>query len=370
MGKKIVYIASYKNRRKEQDVGVINKINGHIKQFRKAGFDVTLLSPKTKNVKKLNKLLIACNLFDSMYKWNQINIDKYTYAVYIRYIRIDWPFICFLKYIKQINSNIKILIEFPTYPYKNLINAHKSEYIKDIIFNKFLKDYVDNVILVTNDYSQIFGIKVKSLANGVDYSDISVKSVVSCDNSINLIAVATMKPWHGYDRLIEGLNIYYRTKNKRKIYLHLVGKGSEIPYYKKLVEQYDLKDVVRFHGNMYGKKLNALYDECDIGIGALAMHHISPTLISGSLKIKEYAAKGLPFVISGACDMENEFTKSYILHVSQNDKPVKIDEIANFYDSIYKKDTDVNSKIRIAFQNYCDINVLFDLFLKQVELQA
>ena len=67
--------------------------------------------------------------------------------------------------------------------------------------------------------------------------------------------------------------------------------------------------------------LHNLFDRCDMGIGSLGRHRSGIQHIK-TLKNREYAARGIPFIYSETdTDFEN---RPYILKVPANEAPVNI----------------------------------------------
>ena len=96
---------------------------------------------------------------------------------------------------------------------------------------------------------------------------------------------------------------------------------------------------------------------CDIGIEVLAAFR-KDVLVSSSLKSREYAAYGIPFVAAVPIDFaENNW--EYVLNVPLDDSPIDIEKVIEFYDSIYaEKNCDMVSKtIRGYAEDKCDISV-------------
>ena len=92
----------------------------------------------------------------------------------------------------------------------------------------------------------------------------------------------------------------------------------------------ELGGRVILHGKLFGKELDDVFDRAAIGIGSLARHRSGITNIK-TLKNREYAARGIPFVYS---EIDDDFEKMpYILKVPANEQPVNIESILNFYRS-------------------------------------
>lgn len=315
---KLLYIADCKRRR---DIGVYHKIMDQLEGFRYYGIDARLVGVSN----------------DKKSKWRNICIKQDIDVLYIRYPMSDFSFICFLRKFKKERSLRKIIIELPTYPYEgeerldNIISI-----LKDRIFRKFLRFYVDRIVTFSL-HPLIFGIKTIRSVNGLDFSQITIKK---CDDklqkSIDLIAVATMKMWHGYERIIEGLNIYYSNGGKHDIRLHLVGIGPEINKYKKLTKQYHLENYIVFHGQKEGRELDAVYDICDIGLVGFGYHRTGISLLS-SIKTREYVAKGLPMVIAGRVDVLPAEKYDFVLEEPADETPINIEEMIKWYGNLVEK---------------------------------
>ena len=88
---------------------------------------------------------------------------------------------------------------------------------------------------------------------------------------------------------------------------------------------------VRFHGPKYGKELEEIYRNCDIGIGTLALHRQGMETIS-ALKPLEYLIFGLP-VILGYRETEPALNSAeYTLFIGNHERNAldNIDAIAAF----------------------------------------
>lgn len=84
--------------------------------------------------------------------------------------------------------------------------------------------------------------------NGIDVDNILVRTLSprpEASNHLHLVGVANVTYWHGYDRVISGLQLYYSKQpstSLKKIYFHIVGGGSDITHLKKLVQLYGLSE--------------------------------------------------------------------------------------------------------------------------------
>ena len=186
----------------------------------------------------------------------------------------------------------------------------------------------------------------------VDVKKITEKKFCPFDNkNLNIICVANVNRWHALDRLIMGLSDY---DGEVHIKLHIVGDGTEIFYLKELTQNFGLDKQVIFHGFLSGKKLDDIYDESHIAVGSLGMHRIG-IYQATVLKVREYTAKGIPFII-GYSDPDFSEDFPYLLKVTADDSNIDIHEIIKFASSVYL-DPFVNKRMREFANNYLDWDI-------------
>lgn len=287
-------------------------------------------------------------------KWHQyIDICRFLRgkeydACYIRYDFSDRGFIKLLKTIKVISKSI--IIELPTYPYE-AENANgilsKIKLAIDKQYRKKLHKYVDSIVTFYDGYTELFGIPVIVVPNGFDFSTMQKVTQPLPEKEIHIIAVSSMREWHGYERFIEGMRIYYQDGGKENLFLHLVGNGREGEKYKALTKAYGLNERVFFEGPMYGSALDDLYERCAIGIDSLARHRSGIDVLS-SLKSREYGAKGIPMINSCKIDIIDEDFR-YLLRVPADESPIEMEEVITFFVSCLRAEKtrqEVASEIR------------------------
>jgi len=301
-------------------------------------------------------LVISYLLLD-IYK--TISIDPCLYDfIYIRRISpVNYAFIKLLRMIKKKNSNCKIVYEVPTYPYdkEHTTLRARVNLLIDKIFRIKLKKYVDKITTVSND-DVIFGIPTIKIKNGIRCSEIQVRTSRAISQDINLIVVAQFTLWHGYDRLIEGMNQYYKQETSQKVYIHFIGDGPEINKYKNLTQQYCLSQYFIFYGTLSGEKLTEIFNKADIAICSLGLHRIG-IYLSSVLKSREYLARGLPMISATKIDILPDDFK-YCLYVPEDESPININYVINYYQDLLKSQTlqEITKNIRTFAENNCDIS--------------
>lgn len=268
---------------------------------------------------------------------DQINDD--TVGVYIRKDILDASFIQLLSKIRKQKPEIKIVLEIPTFPYdlewKNVKDFPML--IKDRIYRKYLHTYIDRIVVYGKE-KEVYGIPCINSNNGIDTDKIPVRvPKLHKDKRIQLLGVAGLAKWHGYDRLLRGLSDYYDRKDDNyEVIFHIVGEGAEKKRLKKLANQLKIEKYVIFHGSKKGKELDVLFDGCDIGIGSLGMYRIK--MYDGyTLKLREYTARGIPYIYAYNDPLIENADVRYYIKFKNNDSNIDVCSIVDFYQKIYLK---------------------------------
>lgn len=331
-------------------IGLANKMFAQKEAFIENGVEVVLVYYEGSSVIINEKDISAVDIQN---KWSR-RINSYIRGydaiiengdvasfdfIYIRYPLSTPFFIQFLKRIKKTNPHIIIVIEIPSYPYhleKRLLRQ-KVFLLLDKWYRPFLKKYVDQIITYS-DHDTIFGIPSLSTDNnGINMEMIKMrKHKTYSQDAIYLIGVAGLSRWHGYDRVIEGLSVYYgQTGITKKVYFVIVGEGPELESLRDITTNKRLNDYVIFVGKKKGVELDELYDKSDIAIGSLGLHRLN--ISKGStLKVREYCARGIPFVV-GYDDIGVKSPFEFLLKVSATDEPININEVISFFSRVYTK---------------------------------
>ncbi len=281
-------------------------------------------------------------------------LEKQAKAFYFRYASADFYLLRALRRFKK--NGVLSVIEIPSYPYKGeFMHGIKRRmiYLLDSMLRIRLKKYVSRVVIFVENPKSIYGIPCINTMNGIDTSNsMAVHSVPG--DTLNLIAVASMLPHHGFDRMIEGLNQYYSQHNDaQSIIFHVVGNGPELKSYRELTGKYGLEKYIIFYGQKSGKELDEVFGKADVAVGSLGLHRIGLTE-SSTLKNREYAVRGLPIVYS----TYELFLKdsSYALELPANDTPVEIKKILDFWNRMKNVDS-LHEKIRSEAVSKCDMKV-------------
>jgi len=357
---KLVYVAGSEC---TSETGVGKKIKNEMKAFGLKGIETELiLVPGQKKWKKAIP-------FSSSFCWNQVNITDADY-IYIRWEPVSAPFIRFLKRCRTNNPHAKILMEIATYPYigelKRLSNP--VTIMRDSFYKRFLARYIER-ICVFPKHETVFHIPTIELVNCISVHDIPAlkRQFYRDDKIINVLSVASIRYYYGYDRFLNGLANYYKKEHEYEVRFHLVGDGPELPSLMKLCEKLGINQYVTFYGYKTGVELDEVYELADIGIDVLGGHRKN-VLLFGSLKTREYMCKGLPFITEVNLPEAIDPIKRYILKEPSTEDAVDIEEVVSFFEEIKKEaKADVANKMREFALSYCDIHVAMDPIIEYLK---
>lgn len=239
-------------------------------------------------------------------------------------------------------AGIHSVQEIPTYPYDGEFKGYpldkKLELFVDQLFRNRMAKQMDAVVTFS-DAKEIFGQRTINISNGVDLDVIPLHQPAAYPNGeVHIIAVAEVHTWHGFDRFIHGLGEYYQKHLQKKVYFHIVGDvwepemngSSRAPGFMTYINRYEIKDYVIFHGKLFGEELNDVFNQCCFAVGSLARHRSGITHIK-TLKNREYASRGIPFIYS-ECDSDFDH-QSYIIKAPADETPIDIRQVLEFIDS-------------------------------------
>ncbi|MBR4729916.1 MAG: glycosyltransferase family 1 protein [Prevotella sp.] len=276
--------------------------------------------------------------FDCIYDYCKENGIQFVYA---RCFQNASPFLIrFFKKLKK--SGIKAVTEIPTYPYDQEFETFSRQERLGLKIDQMFRNRLyrqQSAVVTFSDAETIFGQRTIRISNGVDFDSIPLHHFQPVDDALHFIGVAEVHLWHGYDRLIAGLGEYYKkVENPRNIIFHIVGDidpfdlygQGDYPGIQTLIDQYGIQKHVVFHGQLFGEELNKVFNQSCFAIGSLARHRSGITYIK-TLKNREYATRGIPFIYS---EIDSDFeNKSYIVKAKPDESPIDVQQIVDFIES-------------------------------------
>ena len=256
-------------------------------------------------------------------------------------------------------AGIKAVMEIPTYPYdqefEGFSRIERLQLRIDQMFRKGLARQLEAIVTFTSQ-EQIFGQRTIRISNGVDLDSMPLHQRVDTGKELHLIGVAEVHYWHGYDRLIAGLGEYYKAKSdlsspSKDVYFHIVGgvwksemyDDEHAPGFSELIKKYGIEDKVIFHDQLFGDALNAVFAKSNFAVGSLARHRNGISDIK-TLKNREYASRGLPFVYS---ENDSDFDhQPYVLKVPADESPIDISRIVAFEEQLTMTPQEIRQTVK------------------------
>lgn len=258
-------------------------------------------------------------------------INNHIDMIYIRSAHNANPLT--IHMVKQMyKAGIQNILEIPTFPYDQEYDSFrkKLELFPDKLFRRRMMKYITKIVTFSEE-KKIFGIPTIQISNGIDFNHIPQKQRIGdISKELHLIGVAEIHYWHGFDRVIKGMVNYYRQHPDYKVYFHIVGdffgereRNEIIP----LIKQYQLEKYILLHGRQQGEELDHLFEQTDMGIGSLGRHRSGIHSIK-TLKNREYAARGIPFIYS---EFDSDFeSMPYIMKAAADESPIDIQQLITF----------------------------------------
>lgn len=170
------------------------------------------------------------------------------------------------------------------------------------------------------------------LPNGISLQGIPFKPLsVFNGKSLQLAFISSQfAPWHGLDRLLEGLKSWQG--QSPLLTLHLIGRLTSAQ--ETAIQRMGLAEMVSIHSVLYGSNLDKILAGCHLAIGSLALHR-NGLREACVLKVREYTARGLPFVIAYD-DPDLPARLPWVLKIPADESPVEIDALVNFAEEVGK----------------------------------
>ena len=352
--------------------GISKKIHYQVKGLRENGHDVHLcyydFSPEGHRCRYVDGVILkdygTGNFaairqrldFDCIYDYC---IREGIEFVYARCFQNASPFLIrFFKKLKK--AGVYSVTEIPTYPYDQEFTSKSDWNMRfglwiDKRFRNQLYKQMDAVVTFS-DATEIFGQRTIRISNGVDFDSIPLhqpSSIGHHPSAIHLIGVAEVHPWHAFDRVMSGMGEYYEKLKKRDerlnmpvVFFHVVGGVHPYHmsrYFQPILDKYEvLADKVIFHGTMFGQQLDDVFNQCQFAIGSLGRHRSGITVIK-TLKNREYATRGLPFIYS---EQDSDFDhQPYVLKAPADESPIDIQRIIDFMDHFTMQPAEIRKTV-------------------------
>lgn len=250
-------------------------------------------------------------------------------AVYMRFMPVFFNAPSALRSAKK--AGAKLVMEQPTYPFDH---GRVTSPLRRPVFRynehvmRKIEPMLDLYTLIGDPCGEtLHGVPAMNIVNGVDAERLPLHQSRSETEEISLLALASMSRWQGYDRLIEALAAY---RGEKRVTVHMVGGEGDgsLAEWKRLAQERNVADRVIFHGEMFGEKLDQLIEQCDVGVGGLGLYR-KRQFTSMTLKLREYMARGLPFVYA-VDDPSLPQDERFCLRLANDDSPIDMETLVRF----------------------------------------
>lgn len=250
-------------------------------------------------------------------------------AVYMRYMRLFGNAPGALKAFRAQGG--RLIMEHPTYPFENgrVSSPLRAPFFWycDRVFAR-IEPLIDLYALIGESCDgELHGVPAMNIVNGVDVERLPLHHPRAEAEAVGLLALASMSNWQGYDRLIEALAAY---RGQHRVTIHMVGGEGDgsLGAWRELACRLGVAQSVVFHGELHGEALDRVADGCDLGIGGLGLYR-KGQYRSMTLKLREYMARGLPFVYA-VDDPSIEENPRFCMKLPNDDSPIDMAAIVDF----------------------------------------
>lgn len=237
--------------------------------------------------------------------------------------------------------------------YRGGISRYAFALIEKLSAARFLRR-VRGIIGVTDELRrhelQLAGAKPSTvIGNGILVAETPFTSFRPFDGrELHLVFVANdFPPWQGLGRLLSGLEAFC---GPERVVLHLVGRVY--PEVQARIEQTRWPHAeVQLHGRLHGADLDRVMERATLGVSSLGLYTNRMTEAC-TLKSREYAARGLPFLM-GYTDPDLPAGTPFVLEVPNDPSPVDIAAVVDFARRISTV-PDLNRRIRTFAEEHLD----------------
>ena len=267
----------------------------------------------------------------------------------------DIEFIQFMEFIKLKNF---LCLEFATYP----LHLELENNIQDSekLFSS-KSSLIPHLLISPSRINDINGRQYFFLKHG--YTAEPPKSFKEPSSEIKMLAVANISKWHGFDRLIKGLNSYVILNSESKISLQIIGDGIFKNDLRNLVKDLNIDNFVKFIDYKTHEELVDYYLDSSIAISTLNLNRINMSYAQ-PLKQANYLLHGLPIV--SCLKTENEKIDMFSCIVPNDETTLDLKKVISFYKKVKRKFSKLDiSKTAIRELSWNNFAQSFDIEIKK-----
>ena len=280
---------------------LLNKMNAQIDQWVNFGHEVYVVSFPLLNIKGEATFLskkVAGQYFHKNYfaekfmKGGMFTVGNKIFSIknYSDYIHSIAPDVIYLREMvgfpgmASLLKNQKVVLESNTLLMEEISLNSKKLYQLAKFYQDKVNKQIDGFIGVTKEIGHQFekySKPIRTISNGIEIKNREIIIPVNDRAQIIMVCSPNMS-WHGEDKFVRMAGLLSQFD------FHIVGPAQP--------EQPTGIRNIYFHGYKSGIELNELYTSMDIGVGTLALHRKNMEEAC-PLKVREYAALGLPMIL-------------------------------------------------------------------------
>ena len=282
------------------------------------------------------------NWYKHLYKTLDIEVSKFDFDILLFRYPLSNKYL--LRFVKEhsgkvvFEHNSKELIELSLNPGGKTTDTYlqEEEYGSKVL--KYAKALTGVGKEITTYEVKRSGVSNKPsavISNSIEVSTLKQRNIPELNGKdYNLLYLTgSPSPWVGIDIVIRSLAEHQSSNKNVKLFI----VGPKLDSLVKMVNELNLSDRVVFEGEKQGEELDEYFNRCHIAFGTMAMQRVGLKEHS-SLKILEYASRGMPFIIG--YDDTNfvntpEFSPYYRI-LNYNGTSININEVISFADKLFQ----------------------------------
>ena len=314
------------------------------------------------NFKKYRNSFGFLDLFSALKKVS--GQYRFDYA-YMRAKTVNWTAVNAVDAMRK--NGCKLIVEIPSFQNKEKVLSSTRRIIMSVSgkWDHQLREMTDLYTAIGPDCGgEINGRPAINIDNGICVDTIPLREHTQ-QGRIHLLALASMRSWHAYDRLLKGMAEYAGSEN---IVIDMVGGDNDgsLSEWKELADRLNIGKNVIFHGPKFGDDLTEMFRIADAGIATLGLHRTGIT-VGSVLKTREYMARGLPFVY-GYKDLSIPDGYPYALQIPADEEPVDMNSVIEWITDIRSESRErVSEEMRNYAQEHMSWEAIFRIILAKAD---
>lgn len=346
-----------------------NKILGQINAWQRRGYSCDLLfidqtthgyrlvlknniAQSTASDIEISNALEKRQAMKKLFEYLGTNCNGADEILYIRRLGIN--VILAGNLFKKIKA--QVFYEIPTYPIDSGTTCLRKMVLKieEYYFKRFVYPYILAEPACVQKKTKKLPSKMVEINNSVEVSNTDTMPRKS--DNYTFLFFGNLQPWHGLDYFLEAVEKYTGINS---VYVMVFSPATAC--YKELTEKYKESLKISFCGKTDPETIEVNNTNKTIGIGGLA-YATRGADYDTSLKNKDYAAMGIPFIYT----LPDQSFKTYKYSYQLNEiDAINIDEIIEWFLSIYTED--MYLKIKEYAREYLTYDKQIEKLYRMVE---